>query len=46
MRCQSLVSDEKASGFREAAPIKMVNDIIEMLAGELIQLVDFSVFRR
>lgn len=44
MRCQSLVSDEKSSGFRETTSIKMVNDITEMFAGELIQLVDFSVF--
>lgn len=44
MRCQSLVSDKKASGFRETAPIKTVNDIIEMFAVKLIKLVDFSVF--
>lgn len=44
MRRQSLVSDEKASGFRETASIKTVNDITEMSAGELIPLVDFSVF--
>lgn len=29
---------------RNSANKKKVNDIIEMFAGELIQLVDFSVF--